>query len=433
VKPLIRKTQRLQWIDRYIGVPLCFLLSIGRSIVRLFGGEQTENTKNAVSKIILLKLAEQGSTVLAHDAILRAVARVGRENVHFFAFEENRFIVDLLDLIPSENVLTLRTNSAWALATSCAHRLRQIRRLRIDTCVDMEFFTRFTAMIAYLTGATHRVGFHTSFGEGPYRGDLMTHRVLYNPHLHASQTFSSLILALDVAPTQWPTFDRVAPGLPILPTFASSPAQRESVLKLFDSVGLPRGARLILLNANASDLLPLRKWDGGNYVALAQKLLRAFPELYVAFTGSPDEVAAIESLCASVGDPGRSFCLAGKTTMRELLTLFELAEILVTNDSGPAHFASLTSIDVVVLFGPETPALYAPLGPHSHPLWAGIACSPCVSALNNRQTKCRDNVCMQRLSVEHVLDKVSSLYRQKSGLNAAGPSLPAARGRHLTY
>ena len=49
--------------------------------------------------------------------------------------------------------------------------------------------------------------------------------------------------------------------------------------------------------------------------------------------------------------------LAGKTTLRQVLVLYARSEILVTNDSGPAHFASMTPIHVVTLFGPETPAL----------------------------------------------------------------------------
>ena len=72
----------------------------------------------------------------------------------------------------------------------------------------------------------------------------------------------------------------------------------------------------------------------------------------------PSERARAEDLANQVGSP-RCFSMAGKTTLRQLLILFDLAEVLVTNDSGPAHFAALTSIDIVVLFGPETPKLFA--------------------------------------------------------------------------
>ena len=93
------------------------------------------------------------------------------------------------------------------------------------------------------------------------------------------------------------------------------------------------------------------------------------------------------TLCARDGDCGASGeglgCrFAGRTTIRQLLTLYGLAEVMVTNDSGPAHFAALSTIDVVTLFGPETPKLFSALTPRNHTLWAGLACSPCINAFN---------------------------------------------------
>ena len=99
--------------------------------------------------------------------------------------------------------------------------------------------------------------------------------------------------------------------------------------------------------------------------------------------------------------------------------LYGLAEVLVTNDSGPAHFAALTDIDTVVLFGPETPHLFAGRGPRTHVVWAGIACSPCISALNNRQTACRDNVCMKMINVGQVFTEVAGIYEGRTGASAS--------------
>ena len=96
--------------------------------------------------------------------------------------------------------------------------------------------------------------------------------------------------------------------------------------------------------------------------------------------------------------------------MEELLALYSLSRVLVTNDSGPAHFATLTSIQTLTLFGPETPKLFAANSPRSHTLWAGLACSPCVSAYNNRVTCCNDNQCMQRITVDQVFGKTCELY-----------------------
>ena len=409
MKRFSSEARTLQWLDRWVGAPVCALLTAVRRVGDLLGGRRGAR---AVQSILFLKLAEQGSTVLAHEAVRRAVERVGRGNVHFLVFEENRFIVDLIGLVPPENVFTVRTGSAWAMMTSGVRVLSSIRGRRLGACIDMEFFSRFSAAIAYLSGARTRVGFHVYFGEGPYRGDLMTHRVLYNPHLHTSRTFTSLVLALDGDPEGFPTFGVVPPESRPLPPFEPGPGERAGVERMLAGLGVPAGARLVVLNANASDLLPLRRWDPANYGALAARLTAEYPELWIGFTGSPEEASRIEAIAGAAGSP-RCVCLAGRTTLRQLLVLFGLAEVLVTNDSGPAHFAALTAIDVVALFGPETPLLFAAPGPRSHPIWAGIACSPCVNAFNNRQTACTDNVCMKRITVEQVHDTVCRIYRSR--------------------
>jgi ADP-heptose:LPS heptosyltransferase len=368
---------------------------------------------DAPARILFLKLAEQGSTVLAYDAIQTAVSMVGREHVFFLAFEENRFVVDVLGLIPEENVLTIRTRSPWSMMTSCLARLCQIRRLGIDSCIDMEFFARSSAVIAFLSGAKRRVGFHSYFREGPYRGDLLTHRILYNPHLHTSRTFTSLVRSLEIDPKDLPTFPRVPDSPAALPPFRPAQGEVAAMKLLFREMGVPDGGRVVLLNANASDLLPLRKWDGRNYADLARRILAEFADCYVGFTGTSDEAPEIGRLVGEIGSP-RCFCLAGRTTIRALLVAYGLAEVLVTNDSGPAHFAALTDIDVVSLFGPETPLLFGAEGPRSHPLWAGLACSPCVNAFNNRQTACRDNICMKRITVDQVFDEVRRIRNRRT-------------------
>jgi ADP-heptose:LPS heptosyltransferase len=91
---------------------------------------------------------------------------------------------------------------------------------------------------------------------------------------------------------------------------------------------------------------------------------------------------------------------------------------MVTNDSGPAHYASMTSIDVVTLFGPESPAVFGSKSPRSHIIYKGIACSPCVNAFNQRVSTCRNNVCMQRIGVDEVFETVCNVYEQRHAKSA---------------
>jgi ADP-heptose:LPS heptosyltransferase len=390
----------LQKIDRWAGVPLCFLLTLARKIV----GRSLPPGPVTARRILFVKLAEQGSTVLAGAAIARAVKMAGRENVFFACFEENRFILDLLQLIPEENVITLSRESAPRLVSTAWQAMQRMRRLKLDTTIDMEFFSRGSAVVACLSGARVRVGFHAFFGAGPYRGDLMTHRLLYNPHLHTSAMFQVLVEALACDPAKLPTVGFAPPAAQhVLHPFAARPEEIATVRAM-----LPDGP-LILLNPNASDLLPLRRWPNERYVELARLLLEQLPEAQIGFTGAPEEAQETERLVREV-DSKRCLCLGGKTTLRQLMVLYTLAEVLVTNDSGPAHFAALTPIHVITLFGPETPVLFAARTPRHQAIWLGLACSPCVSAYNNRQSPCQDNVCMKQITVEQVFKEVCRVY-----------------------
>ncbi|MCX5658504.1 MAG: glycosyltransferase family 9 protein [Planctomycetota bacterium] len=165
-------------------------------------------------------------------------------------------------------------------------------------------------------------------------------------------------------------------------------------------------------------MLPLRKWPQERYAALARRLAEELPDLCLLLTGAPDEAEPVNALAKSINHP-RCLSIAGLTSLRQLLVLYGLAEVLVTNDSGPAHFAAITEIDVVSLFGPETPGLFAPQTPRSHVLWAGIACSPCVSAFNDRQSACTNNLCMQHITVDQVFAKVVGALRRRTDAAAA--------------
>ena len=404
-------TTQLQKIDRLFGIPACFLFTQLRSLL----GENIPSATEPIGKLLFIKLAEQGSTVLAHSAIKHAVSLVGRENVYFVVFAENRFILDLLDLIPRENVFTIQAHSFAALVSSTWKVLGDIRRMRFDAAIDLEFFARSSAAFTFLTAARRRVGFHTFYGEGPYRGDLMTHRLLYNPYLHTSQIFAQMVESLRVDPAQLPTFGALPPPAEAEDAvFCPTPEETAAVRTILqrETRAGSADAPLILLNANASDLLPLRRWDPQRYVELARLLLNAFPEAQVLMTGAPAEAAAADRLVQQVGSD-RCFSVAGKTTLRQLLVLYTLAEVLVTNDSGPAHFASLTPINVVTLFGPETPRLFGARTDRNVAIWRGIACSPCVNAYNNRQTPCRNNLCMQQITVEEVFAAARDTYSER--------------------
>jgi ADP-heptose:LPS heptosyltransferase len=393
-------------LDSWVGRPVCFALTAMQRLAGLLRPQRVDRT--APRKILLIKMIEQGATVLAYRAIERAVEMVGRENVYFWVFEENRFILDLLGLVPPENVLTIRTKGRVRLFLDLLKTTWHARRLGIDATVDMEFFSRASAILAFLTGATRRAGLHRFTSEGPYRGDLLTHRVAYNPYLHTAAAYYLMVEALLADPRQRPLMKIRPPAIDYTaPRFQPSEQELAKVEATVDRVAGRKVDRpIVLLNPNASDLLPLRRWPTERFIELGKRIVDEHPEATVAITGAPDEREAAERIARQISPSAIS--LAGHTTLRELIVLYTLADVLVTNDSGPGHFSSLTGITSVVLFGPETPAVFGPLAPNANVLRADIACSPCVNPFNHRFSPCNDNVCMRMITVDDVYELVDA-------------------------
>ena len=148
----------------------------------------------------------------------------------------------------------------------------------------------------------------------------------------------------------------------------------------------------------------MRKWPTDRYIELAKRLLERFPDSHILLTGAMNEAGPAAEVARQIGSP-RCVSLAGRTTLRQLMLLYTVSDLLITNDSGPAHFAALTPTNVLTLFGPETPSLFGAPSPRSTNIWLGLACSPCVNAYNNRQSPCRNNLCMQGIPVDQVFDE----------------------------
>ncbi len=390
-------------IDRLAGRPLCALLTLLDWPRRLLAPARKTDPK----KILFVKLVEMGSTVLACPAFEEAERKIGRDNLYILVFKPNRAIVDMLPFFRPENVITVDDTSLTAFIPSLLRALRRIRAAKIDTAIDMEGLTRASAIITRLTGARTRVGYRNFTAEGPYRGRLFTHELNYNFQHHVSRMFWALTRAAQADPREIPLLKETPPiPLPPLPVFQPEPEDLRDTARLIRQQGGHPALfpSVVLLNPNCSDLLPLRRWPTERFIELGQRLLAERDDVCVIVTGAPDETEGARAIAASIGKPPRVLSLAGHTTLRQLLTLYGLSRLLISNDSGPCHFASLAPVRVIALFGPETPLLYGPLGPGKRCVSAGLACSPCVNILNHRFSPCLDNRCMQAISVDEVHD-----------------------------
>ena len=397
-------------IDHWVGVPLC---AVASPIVALIDGIKNVFSRgpDTPRKLLFIELSEMGSAILVDPAMRNAQAR-GAE-LFFLIFKSNRASLTLLNTVKPENIFTIDSSSLGGLVKDTLKFLLVARKHQIDTVIDLELFSRFTALLTGMCGARRRVGYHIFHGEGLWRGFMLTRKVHYNPHIHITKNFLSLIHAAFAKEIEVPfskihiADSEVHLEQAVIDT-SSLIKVRERIEKLSADAGIAFAQgkqRLILVNPNASDLLPQRRWAQQRFSELIQGLNQRYPNDLILITGSPAEFEYVEKVRA-VANVKNALNFAGQVSFAELPPLYTLSDVMVTNDSGPGHFSAVTPLRTVVLFGPETPALYGSVG-KSISITANLACSPCVSAANHRKTPCHDNVCMQAITVAQVLEKMT--------------------------
>ena len=396
-------------IDHWVGVPLC---AVASPLVALLDGINNIFSRNqdAPRKVLFIELSEMGSAILVDPAMRNAQAR-GAE-LFFLIFKSNRASLTLLNTVKPENIFTIDASSLGGLVIDTLKFLLVARKHRIDTVIDLELFSRFTALLTGLCGARRRVGYHIFHGEGLWRGFMLTRKVHYNPHIHITKNFLSLIHAAFAKEIEVPFSKiQIADSEVRLEHAVIDPSVLMTVRKRIEKLSADAGIeftqgkqRLILVNPNASDLLPQRRWAQQRFSELIQGLNQHYPHDLILITGSPAEFDYVEKV-RTVANVKQALNFAGQVSFAELPPLYTLSDVMVTNDSGPGHFSAVTALRTVVLFGPETPALYGSIG-KSIAITANLACSPCVSAANHRKTPCHDNVCMQAITVPQVLEKM---------------------------
>jgi len=396
-------------IDHLVGVPLCAIVS--PFVVAIDWIKNLFSRDHATpKKLLFIELSEMGSAILVDPAMRNAKVR-GAE-LFFLIFKSNRASLTLLNTVKPENIFTIDSSSLGSLIKDTLRFLILARKHRIDTVIDLELFSRFTALLTGMCGARRRVGYHIFHGEGLWRGFMLTRKVHYNPHIHITKNFLSLIYAAFAEKLEIPfskiqiTDSEVRLEQAIIDPGALEKV-RGRIEKLAKEAGIQYTSgknRLILINPNASDLLPQRRWAQQRFSELIQAIHQQYPHDLILITGSPAEFVYVDKV-RSVANVKNALNFAGQVSFAELPPLYTLSDVMVTNDSGPGHFSAVTPLRTVVLFGPETPALYGSVG-NSIAITANLACSPCVSAANHRKTPCTDNVCMQAITVPQVLDKV---------------------------
>ncbi|RYX96770.1 MAG: glycosyltransferase family 9 protein [Comamonadaceae bacterium] len=400
-----------RWIDRWVGIPACAAVSAVEALAKRFRGADGEariaKAQKAPRAIVVILLSEMGSLVLAHDMFARLKQRFPDAPLHALMFGKNREILDLMQVMDPANVHTVDDKSLGGLLSSLWRTMWELRRANVDVAIDCELFSRISSILSYASGAVVRVGFHRHTQEGLYRGSHINRPIPYNPYKHISDQFMALARAIDsdaIPKSKLPVTTLVKPP----PMVQLPPALLAGIeARLAQDFPQIAGKPLVLVYPGGG-ILPIRAWPLLSYTALCEGLVA--DGCAVAVIGLKDDQALAQELVANVqrSFPGSPVLdLTGYTrSISELLALFHIARLLVTNDGGPGQFAALTPIWTLMLFGPETPGLYAPVTPRCYSFYSRWPCSPCLTAYNHRSSYCDgDNQCLKVIQPADVLAK----------------------------
>ena len=162
---------------------------------------------------------------------------------------------------------------------------------------------------------------------------------------------------------------------------------------------------------------PAKRWLPERFAEAAAKIAAQASVQWILF-GTPKDAEIGEQIAAGLGDS----CVnrIGQTTLDQLILALRECRLLLTNDTGTMHLASLLGVPVVAIFGSTEPSLTGPLGDHHIVLRHHVECSPCFLR------KCPiDFRCMKGVGIEEVVDAVSSILRlQSPGLSSDGVNFP---------
>ena len=403
-RPSRRRYEIALWIDRRIGPVLCAVLL---GVKRLSRRRKDPLPPGQVRKILLLKMWGMGSMVLASPLLEKLRLRHPGARIDFVTLLENAAIVKMYPGI--ERLITIDLGrGTFRFLFDTVRTLWSIRREGYDLLLDLEFFTRFSAIFSFLAGPTWSHGFSA---KGNWRGKLHDVEVPFNAYNHVASNFLTVLRGDYMNPVEAEELAR--PG--VLPRLSPPVGSWESCRRrLSQHPAWREGEPIVVVNPNAGDMALERRWPASHVTALLTDLT-ARCSVNLVLIGSPTERGYVESLVAE-SDPGsRVISLAGETDIAELVALFAHAAVVVTNDSGPMHIAAAAGASTVALFGPETPTLYSPLRSAREQRHIvhhqKLACSPCMFVHDNKVLSCwfAQAKCMAGIEPADVVASVEAL------------------------
>ena len=148
-----------------------------------------------------------------------------------------------------------------------------------------------------------------------------------------------------------------------------------------------------------------KRWPAEAYAALADRLIES--QRQVLLIGSQEEVEVSKEVISRMRH--RPVVLTGKTSLDEITAVLATVNLIVTNDTGPAHIGAALGRPTIVIFGPTNPLTTRPFSPEAEILRHPPECAPCM--LRDCPI---DHRCMTAITVDEVFERSHALLKRGS-------------------
>ncbi len=162
------------------------------------------------------------------------------------------------------------------------------------------------------------------------------------------------------------------------------PEERAAMRRRLRAEGLSEGGTLVVVHPGCS--MPARTYPWEQF-ALAADLLVGELGYQLVLTGDTREIELVERVRGRMEHPALS--MVGRASFREFAALLSLADLVVTNNTGPAHLAAAVKTPVVDLFAlTNPPEQWRPWNVPYRLLYREVPCALCYNRVCPYHQEC---------------------------------------------
>ena len=118
-----------------------------------------------------------------------------------------------------------------------------------------------------------------------------------------------------------------------------------------------------------------KRWPAESYAVLADRCIDTL-RAQILLVGSKEELEVSRQVADRMHN--KPIVLTGQTDIAEVVAVLSIADLLITNDTGPAHIAAALGRPTLVIFGPTNPLTTRPFSPFAEIIRHPPDCAPCM-------------------------------------------------------